>query len=96
MIKGISFIIHQMSSDSEMPVVYAQINMQNDAVYLILNNTMAGEHSNQRTQTPLLERHGQAISWLKMSFLRHQEILKKRDVTFRTMMFINHLLAGMK
>lgn len=44
MIKGISFIICQMFSDSGMPVADAQLDMQNDAVYLILNNIMAGEH----------------------------------------------------
>lgn len=40
-------IIHQMSLNSGMPVADAQLTVQNDVVYLILNNTMAGEHRNQ-------------------------------------------------
>lgn len=84
-----------MSLNSGVLVVDAQLNMQSNDIYLILNNTMAGEHRYQHTQTLLMQRQVKTFCGLRMSCLTPHEIVKKRHVRFRATKFRNHILADM-
>lgn len=82
-------IIHQMSLNSGIPVADAQLTAKRCC---LLNSE---QHNGWRTQEPMNTSHFEgktsaSLCRLKISFLGPHEVVKKRDVTFRTTKFINH------